>query len=98
MAHVGAVPHPRGLSIGLPGLTVPKAAHPHHEEIDMDVQSRIEILEAALAEYVARYGFTEKARAAMIRGGSSPTNLDAESGERGTGDEAHSPTDRLPQG
>ena len=44
----------------------------------MDAQSRIEILEAALAEYVARYGFTEKARAAMIRGGSSPANLDAE--------------------
>lgn len=33
----------------------------------MDAQSRIEILEAALAEYVAKYGFTEKARAAMIR-------------------------------
>lgn len=66
--------------------------------IGMDAQSRIELLEEALAEYVARYGITEKARAAMIRGGSSPTNLDAESGERGTGDEAHSPIDRLPQG
>jgi hypothetical protein len=64
----------------------------------MDAQRRIEILEAALAEYVARYGFTEKARAAMIRGGSSSTNLDADSGHRGKGDEAHSPIDRLPQG
>ena len=64
----------------------------------MDAQSRIEILEAALAEYVAKYGFTEKARAAMIRSGSSPTNLDTESGDRGKGDEAHSPIDRLPQG
>ena len=33
----------------------------------MDAQHRIEILETALAEYIAKYGFTEKARAAMIR-------------------------------
>ena len=33
----------------------------------MDAQRRIEILEAALTEYISMYGFTERARAAMIR-------------------------------
>ena len=64
----------------------------------MDAQRRIEILETALAEYIAKYGFTEKARAAMIRSGSFPTNLDAESGHGGSGDEEQIPTGRLSQG
>ena len=52
----------------------------------MDAQRRIEVLETALAEYIAKYGFTEKARAAMIRSGSSSTNLDADSVHGGDDD------------
>lgn len=63
-----------------------------------DAQGRIEILEAALTEYIAKYGLTERARAAMICLGPPLTSSDAEPSSHSNNVEAWQQTAALPQG
>lgn len=64
----------------------------------VDTQKQIEVLEAALAEYIARCGFTEQARAAMFRSTFPPCSKGgAEPVHGGDGDEDRPQAGSLPQ-
>jgi hypothetical protein len=64
----------------------------------MYLQQRIEILEAALTDYITKYGLTEKARVAMIWPGPSLTSSDAEPNSHSNNEGDRPPPVALPQG